>query len=59
MPNQIQDAQEAVAPSIPAPPIAASPARILIADDDAAIRQLLDDLLQEDGYTVITTGNGH
>jgi CheY-like chemotaxis protein len=28
------------------------------ADDNAAIRQLLDELLQEDGYTVISTANG-
>lgn len=35
------------------------PTTVLIADDDAAIRQLLEELLQEDGYTVISTANGH
>jgi len=57
--NQIYAVQEAVDPSTPAPPIATHPARVLIADDDAAIRHLLEDLLQEDGYRVISTTNGH
>src|SRR5215213_8984348 len=59
MSNQVHAAQDAADPSISAPRMAANPTRVLIADDDAAIRQLLEELLQEDGYTVISTANGH
>jgi two-component system response regulator MprA len=34
-------------------------ARILIADDDAAIRALLVDLLRDEGHLVLVAGNGH
>jgi diguanylate cyclase (GGDEF)-like protein len=59
MPNVVPDAQNAA--SLPSTPVSipASPARVLIADDDAAIRQLLEEILQDDGYTVISTTNGH
>jgi CheY-like chemotaxis protein len=56
MPHQFPAAHEA-APS--APRMAANSIRVLIADDDAAIRQLLEELLEDDGYTVIGTANGH
>ena len=38
-----------------------SPARykVLIADDDFGIRQLLEELLQDEGYVVVSTTNGH
>jgi diguanylate cyclase (GGDEF)-like protein len=38
---------------------AGSSARILVVDDDAAIRDLLDDLLSGLGYQVETAANGH
>jgi DNA-binding response OmpR family regulator len=59
MPNQIHTTQEAADFPTAAPRLAANRTRVLIADDDPAIRQLLEDLLQEDGYTVISTSNGH
>jgi diguanylate cyclase (GGDEF)-like protein len=51
-----QDSASSASPSAPAR--AASP-RVLIADDDSAIRSLLEEILQDDGYTVSTTTNGH
>ncbi|MBC8074773.1 MAG: response regulator [Chloroflexales bacterium] len=38
-----------------------SPARykVLLADDDVGIRQLLEDLLHDEGYVVVSTTNGH
>jgi diguanylate cyclase (GGDEF)-like protein len=59
MPEQITAGCESADAAIPASRIAPIPVRVLIADDDAAIRQLLEDLLQEDGYSVTSTANGH
>jgi PleD family two-component response regulator len=41
------------------PVIASAPARVLIADDDPAIRELLEEMLRDDGYDVSSTANGH
>jgi diguanylate cyclase (GGDEF)-like protein len=59
MPDQPAAAYEPADPLLPAPPVAPNPVRVLIADDDAAIRQMLEDLLAEDGYSVTSTANGH
>jgi len=59
MPDHIPAAPEAAVSSTSRSRISPNPIRVLIADDDAAIRQLLEDLLEEDGYTVTSTANGH
>ncbi len=41
-----------------APPPSAPPARILIVDDESAIRRLLKDILGGEGYLCETSGNG-
>jgi CheY-like chemotaxis protein len=35
-----------------------TPARILVVDDDTAMRQTIVELLQEEGYTVTSASNG-
>lgn len=35
-----------------------APCRVLVVDDDEAIRDTLDDLLSEEGYTITTAANG-
>ena len=32
---------------------------ILVVDDEAAIAEMLQDLLEDEGYQVVTAGNGH
>lgn len=59
MPNQHYPAHNVSEPSSPTLQTASQPVRVLIADDDMAIRQLLEDLLEEDGYQVTSTSNGH
>ena len=36
-----------------------TPPTILVVDDEPAIAEMLQDLLEDEGYQVVTAGNGH
>ncbi|HYN86041.1 MAG TPA: ATP-binding protein [Pyrinomonadaceae bacterium] len=48
---------EPVAPILAAPP--APRARILVVDDEACVRELLHDILESEGYEVVSAAGGH
>jgi len=48
-----------IAPRSPEPPKAASPARLLLAEDDFELRELLACVLRDDGYEVIEASDGN
>ena len=58
--NTLLEMQTPVLNPVPAPKMVkpASKKKILLVDDDAAIRQILVRLLQEEGYFVLTGANG-
>jgi DNA-binding response OmpR family regulator len=59
MDDVVSQDQEGVSPRLESSSLTSPVPRVLIADDDPAIRQLLEDLLQDEGYEVISTCNGH
>lgn len=48
-----------IAPGSPEPTKAGSPARLLLAEDDFELRELLACVLRDDGYEVIEASNGN
>jgi signal transduction histidine kinase/CheY-like chemotaxis protein len=46
------------APPAPAPPVPAAGLRVLLVDDDAAVRSVVADMLAEDGHHVVQAADG-